>query len=124
MTSTPIRQGIATGATVSGKDWSTQGRDLDSFLSNLVPFSKVTYQGYAKYPIALAVSSAPFAILAVRIVPSANVQAIAPQGGFCSFFYDAGPGVANVTAINAFIASSGAPISEFALFDFNFLVVF
>lgn len=119
----PLRKGISTSATVTGKDFSTQGRDVADALSNLVPFAKLTFSGYPVFPIALQVDQAPWAIIAVRIVPRENVQATAPQGGFCSFAYDAGSGVASVVSCNAFITSSGTLLAN-VIYDFNFLAVF
>lgn len=121
---TPLRRTNASGPSVSGKDWSTQGRDLDNFLNNLVQFGKIEYSGYPKYPIALAVPSAPWAILAARVVQRGNVQAVAPQGGFCAFAYDAGAGVASVSECNAFLTASGAPLLSNVIYDFSFLAVF
>lgn len=120
----PVRQTYSSAKAVSGKDWSTQARDFGAALAALVPIGKIAYSGYARFPIALAVESAPWALLCVRIQPSNNKQAIAPQGGFCSFAYDAGAGVASVTSINALDASSAAPLSAAVLYDFSFLAVF
>lgn len=119
----PVRKSISTSATVSGKDFSTQNRDLADALSKVVQFAKVTYSGYPNFPIALQVPQAPWAILASRIAPRQNTQASAPQGGFCSFAYDAASGVASVSACNAFITASGTLLAN-VIYDFNFLVVF
>jgi hypothetical protein len=119
----PVRQGVSTSATVSGKDFSTQNRDLADAISSMVPFAKIAYSGYPTFPIALQVPQAPWAIIAVRIVPRQNTQAAAPQGGFCSFAYDAASGVASVSACNAFITSSGTLLAN-VIYDFNFLAVF
>ena len=120
----PIRQRVSTSATVSGKDASTQARDIADALDQMAQVMKISYTGLVQFPITLQVPQAPYAVIAVRIVQSINKQSVAPQGGFCSFAYDAGAGVASVTAINAFIASSGAPLPANALYDFSFLAVF
>lgn len=124
MTDTPIRRRFSGQSGVSGKDWSTQGRDLDAFLGTLVPTARLYYSGYAAYPIALAVEKEPYAILCVRIQPQTNTQSTFPQGGFTSFAYDARNGVANVTSINALDSLTGAPLSATTLYNLSFLAVF
>lgn len=120
----PTRRRYSADETVSGRDWSTQSRDLDDFLNNLVPFAKLSYSGYAIFPIRLAVAQAPWAIIAVRIVPHANAQAAAPQGGFCAFAYDGNARTANVSSINALDSLTATALPTSVIYDFNFLAVF
>lgn len=112
------------GDAVSGKDWSTQNRDLAKAVDAALPMSKIAFSGYARFPIALAVDGPPWAILAVRIQSQVNAQPSAPQGGFCAFAYDGIAGVANVTAINALDGSTASPLPTNTIFDFSFLAVF
>jgi hypothetical protein len=124
VTKTPLRRSNANGPSVSGQDWSAQGRDLAKAITSQPQLAKLSYSGYPVFPIALQVTQAPWALLAARVVPQNNVQAIAPQGGFCAFAYDAVAGTANVSACNAFITASGAPLLANVIYDFYFLAVF
>lgn len=119
-----IRRRISNAAAVSGKDVTTLARDLQDAVLSIVDMLKVPYHGYAAYPIGIAVPQQPWAILCARIQPSANVQATAPQGGFCAFAYDAGQGIASITSINAIDSVAVTALPTNVLYDFSFLVVF
>lgn len=124
MIKTAVRRRISNAAAVSGKDMTTLARDLQDAILSVVDMLKVPYSGYASFPIGIAVPQQPWAILCARIQPSANVQATAPQGGFCAFAYDAGQGIASVTSINALNSLTAAALPSSVLYDFSFLVVF
>ena len=125
----PVRKKIWTGDAANAQDVGNLARDTASAINGMVPFSKANVTGYRPTPaapLAIAVDNAPHSIFASRIQFAGDVsnKVNSPQGGFCSFTYDASKGSASIYAIAAFNYYTGGGLVAGKLYVFDFLVVY
>lgn len=124
-----LRKSIWNGDVVQPKDVGQLARDTAAAINSMIPFSKASVTGYRPTPaapLAISVESAPHSIFASRIQFAGDVEnkVNSPQGGFCSFTYNASKGSAQIYAIAAFNYYTGGGLVAGQSYVFDFLVVY